>query len=166
MTPEERLEQLERELAALRDLEDIRTLKARYFAAVDVGWDAQLPDKREALIERVFAEDGVMEMLTATGPSVLRGRAELHAVYEQQLNAYPFGIHYGTNDDVRLDGDRAHAAWHVFAPCTDPDGVSRWFGGRYLVELVRTPEGWRIARLRQQVAFFTAFGEPWSGRGA
>jgi len=166
VSADERLARLERELRELRDLEEIRALKARYFAAVDVGWEAELPDKREQLIDGVFAEDVVLEMLTADGFTVLRGREALRDVYEEQLNAYPFGIHYGTNDLVELDGERASAAWHVLAPCTDPQNVSRWFGGRYLVDLVRTPEGWRIARLHQQVAFFTAFSEPWSGTGA
>jgi len=161
---EVRIEELEQELRALRDRERICNLMADYFAAVDVGWEAELPDKRERLIESVFAADVVVEMITGSGPSVFRGRTALREAYDRDFDAYPFGIHYGSNPRLTIDGDQADGAWHVFAPCTDPEGVSRWFGGRYLVEFARAPEGWRISRLVQQVAFFTAFDRPWSGR--
>jgi len=49
------------------DVEEIKKLKARYCDYVDLGWELEHPDRKERLIDEVFAENVVWEVPTANG---------------------------------------------------------------------------------------------------
>jgi len=56
--------------------------------------------------------------------------------------------HYVTNHVVDVNGDRARSTSYVLAQHVRADDVTFTLGGVYHDELVRTPDGWRIARRR------------------
>src|ERR1700761_4166188 len=98
MTTEERLGRLE-------DPGSIRHVKAPYCACVDVGWKTELPDRKDQLINEVFSEDMVWEVLTAAGPSDrLEGRQEIRDRFDAAIAPFPFGIHFVMTPKLEVDG--------------------------------------------------------------
>ena len=74
----------------------------------------------------------------------------IRAWLDKSLAAFPVTQHLITNIDVRIDGDRATSRAMVYNPmgAATREGPLHLFfmGGRYDDELVRTRDGWRIAK--------------------
>ena len=74
------------------------------------------------------------------------------------LSAFPVTQHLMSNIDVKLDGDRATARTMVVNPqgAATREGPLHYFyvGGRYDDELVRTAEGWKIAKRVETTLWF------------
>lgn len=102
--------------------------------------------------------------------------ADVHADYQdiavwvgvEEITAFMDAAHAGmgrtlhriTNIDVRLDGDRATARSYVDAVLMAADGGSGFNPvGFYDDELVRTADGWRIARRRFTMVRATALAD-------
>lgn len=74
----------------------------------------------------------------------LRGREELSAM----LSLAPHGVHLPGAARIEINGDSAEVIQsYLFIPATD----SKWNAGWYDRTVVRTPQGWRIARTRVKV---------------
>ena len=70
---------------------------------------------------------------------VLKGRAELSAM----LSLAPHGVHLPGAARIEIAGDTAEVVQsYLFVPSTD----DKWNAGWYRRTLVRTPEGWKIAK--------------------
>jgi hypothetical protein len=75
---------------------------------------------------------------------VLRGREELAAM----LSLAPHGAHLPGATRIELDGDRAETIQsYLFIPATD----AKWNAGWYSRTLVRTAQGWKIARTKIKI---------------
>jgi 3-phenylpropionate/cinnamic acid dioxygenase small subunit len=63
-------------------------------------------------------------------------------------------MHYITNVEAEIDGDTARVRAMFYNP-TQITGVAEMsmFGGYYFHDLVRTPDGWRSTRLREQMVW-------------
>ena len=76
---------------------------------------------------------------------------------EKALAIFPETLHLIGNSEVELDGDHARTRTAVYNPMffANPDGSRHHFavGAYYVDEMVRTPEGWRISRRREDHAF-------------
>ena len=93
----------------------------------------------------LFTEDTVYEVYRKS----LRGRAEVAAMLSQA----PHGLHIPGATRVDLQGDRAETVQsYLFVPTSN----DRWNAGWYLRTLVRTEQGWKIART---VVKFGRYGE-------
>lgn len=127
-------------LQALEDRLAIQDLMSRYAAMVDQrDWDA---------MDRVFSPDATIDYTTTGGISgPYRSTLEwLH----RALEPWPINLHYITNLTVELDGDRAKSRCYFYAPMgrAEQDGGQLVItnAGWYDDDLVRTDDGWRIAR--------------------
>lgn len=138
-----------RELS-IRELSDrlqIHDLLVRYARAIDArDW---------ALLDTCFLPDAEVDY-TATGG--IAGRyPEVRAWLARALAPFPVTVHYVTNSEVELSGDRARARTRVQNPMffADPDGSRREFtvGATYLDELVWTDDGWRIAKRSEEAGY-------------
>jgi uncharacterized protein (TIGR02246 family) len=113
----------------------IRELTARYNRAFD-DVDA------EAWAD-TFTPDGVMEY----GGPPISGRDDLVAM--SRATGYGY-VHVTTDPVIVVDGDRATQSCTLVVATRSkergPVGVA--MTGRYEDELVRTPDGWRLARRR------------------
>ena len=111
------------------DRSDIRDLLARYCVYLDLG-DA---DRWAAL----FTPDAVYQVYGRefTGHDGLRAMA----------NAAPGGFHLGGQPMIDVDGDRAQTMRNLLF-VEQGSGASR--RALYDDDLVRTEDGWRIARCR------------------
>ncbi len=136
----------------IRDRAAIEELLIRYAAAIDEeDWE---------LLDRVFVPDAEIDYTSSGGTS---GRyPEVRAWLEKVLPHFQVKQHLLANTTLHLDGDTARSRTYFFNPmgAPGPDGDVQLFfvGGYYNDELVRTPEGWRIARRVEEQAWFQ--GEP------
>lgn len=131
---------LERRVARLEDLEQIRQLFVRYKRHLD--------ERDFAAYSKLFSRDG--EWLGGTGHAV--GPAQIQAMLEERLgpNAPPPGpthFHLVAAPEIELDGDRARAevSWALITRGEgDVPEMTLW--GHYSDTLVREDGSWRFRR--------------------
>lgn len=138
-----------RELSA-REISDrlqIQDLLVRYTRAID--------SRDWALLDTCFLPDAQVDY-SATG-GVAGSYPEVRAWLAKALAPFPITVHYITNSQVELDGDRARARTLVLNPMffANPDGSLHDFtvGATYVDELVWTDDGWRIARRSEEAGY-------------
>ena len=134
-------------LQEITDRNEINDLLIRYTKAID--------QKDWKLLDTVFTPDGELDYVSSGG---IEGRyPEVRAWLEKALAIFPVTVHYVTNSEVTLRGDVASARTAVYNPMffKNPDGSMHHFavGAYYVDELVRTKQGWRIAKRREDQAF-------------
>jgi len=108
-------------------------------------------DSRDwALLDEVFTPDAVGDF----GAGVLNGREALRDLMKRMLGGSGPSQHLLGNHRVELDGDRARCVCQVRAfSAGTGSAASRHYEllGEYRDQLVRTPDGWRIARREMTV---------------
>lgn len=128
----------------LADRIEITDLLTRYATAVD--------DKDWPLYRSVFTADAQIDYSTAGGPT-----GDVDAVVAgltEQLALFSRTQHFISNIAVELDGDIAKVRAMFFNPMIVSPGKQFTCGGWYNHDLVRTPDGWRSARLVEDAAWF------------
>jgi 3-phenylpropionate/cinnamic acid dioxygenase small subunit len=133
------------ELRELQDKMEVHELLARYARGVDTrDWD---------LWRSVFTPDATVDYSSAG--AAVGSRDEVAAALERGIATLPWTQHIITNIEVDLDGDRAKVRAMFLNPMQLPglDGPS-CCGGYYHNDLVRTPEGWKSARLVEENVWF------------
>jgi uncharacterized protein (TIGR02246 family) len=106
----------------LEAIEQIRRLKARYFAYCDNNYD---PDG----IASLFTEDAVWE-----GGSFghYKGREEIREHFQRVSREIVFAAHLGMNAIIDVNGDTASAQWRMIMPSVVVEKgakEARWFHG-------------------------------------
>jgi 3-phenylpropionate/cinnamic acid dioxygenase small subunit len=131
----------------LSDRIQIQDLLTRYAAAID--------KKDWKLLDACFTPDAHLDYTSAGGTK--GPYPEVRQWLEKALAAFPVTVHFISNSTVELEGDRARARTYVINPMgfPNPDGSLHMFtvGAYYNDELVRTDEGWRIAKRVEEQAF-------------
>lgn len=132
-------------LADLIDKDAIQQVYVRYCEIVDA--------KRFDEMTEVFTADCIGDYTQALGPGVISpDRASLIASMHANLGegSNCSATHHNVmNFRIRIDGDRATAKVNYYAVhrgCGDHEGALYSMWGQYADQLVRAPEGWRIAR--------------------
>lgn len=128
----------------LADRIEITDLLTRYATAVD--------GKDWPLYRSVFTTDAQIDYSTAGGPT-----GDVDAVVAgliEQLQLFTRTQHFISNIAVELDGDTAKVRAMFFNPMIVSPGKQFTCGGWYNHDLVRTPDGWRSARLVEEAAWF------------
>jgi len=127
------------------DVLAVSKLISRYLRCLDTH-DA--PGMKDCLTEDLEA------FHTVTGP--LKGRDAFLALTMMEPPGLKMSQHYCTNQEITIDGDRATCLSYVFAQHVVAMGNEEVLmpgGAHYSHEFVRTPDGWRIARLRCDVTW-------------
>ncbi|KOG50333.1 nuclear transport factor 2 family protein [Streptomyces decoyicus] len=138
-------EAMQRQLQYLTDRAEITDLLDRYLRSLDEGrFD-------EAWARAFHTEDVTAELPVGT----VHGRSALLARVGAAMALFDRTVHLGTNAVLEIDGDRATArgtqlSTHVLADGTEGVFIS---AGHADSELVRTPEGWRIAASSLRIAW-------------
>lgn len=146
------LEDLERRVKVLEDIEDIKRLKHRYCAYCDDQYDA------DALAD-LFVEDAVWDGGTR---GVNNGRDQIRGFFKRAPQRLPFAIHMVLNPIIEVNGDRAKGTWYLFQPCTYAEGNRAvWGSARYDEEYVRVNGEWKFKHLKLTSHFWTPFNEGW-----
>lgn len=144
---------IEERLCVLEDLEEIRTLKARYAAACDDNYNADQ-------IAALFAEDAVWDG-GALGKA--DGRAAIRKFFNRAAKFFPFAIHNVMNPIIEVDGDRATGQWYLLQPATMASGNQAvWLAATYHDEYVRLDGRWMFKRLKVTSLFLTPYEQGWA----
>lgn len=122
------------------DIIAIQQLLAAYVYAIDAkDYDA---------LDAVFLPGATVDYRAAGG--AVGTWPDMKGWLERALAAFPLTQHLIGLPLVRLDGDRANARTMLFNPMqlARTQGGDKLFfvGCTYVDDLVRTPDGWRIAR--------------------
>jgi ketosteroid isomerase-like protein len=120
-------------LQLLQDEHAIRKVLEEYCLRLEVNQFDEWMD--------LFTEDTVYEVYKL----VLKGRAEVTKV----LGQAPHGVHIPGAARITIDADTAKTVQNYLFVST---GTDEWNAGWYFRDLVRTADGWKIARTRVKFA--------------
>ena len=147
------LQEIERRLKALEDVEEIKRLKHRYCAYCDDNYDADG-------IASLFTEDAIWD-------GGMMGRAEgrdgIRDFFTGSPESMTFAVHMVMNPIIEVDGDTAKGTWYLFQACTFAEGNRAvWGSARYNEDYVRVDGAWRFKHLRLTSFFWTPFDQGWT----
>jgi hypothetical protein len=130
------------------DRAEIIELLHRYALAIDTAdW---------ALLRGLFTADATADFASVgqyvEGESSVRGVDAIVAWLQAALAPFPDVLHFMSNHLVELRGDRASTLTYMHV-------LHMEMGGIYRCEAVRTPAGWRLARLALEERRFAAAAE-------
>ena len=146
------LQNLERRIRVLEDIEEIKVLKRRYCAYCDDNFDADG-------IASVFTEDAVWD----GGPrGKMEGRGQIRRYFQKTPQWMPFAVHMVLNPIIEVNGDTAKGTWYLFQACTLAEGDQAiWGSARYDEDYVRVNGQWLVQHLRLTSNFWTPFEDGW-----
>ena len=139
-------------LQELRDIEEIKKLKARYCYYVDEGrWDELM---------ELWTEDAVAEY----GPwGTYSGKESLGKFFREFVPTFvPFITHMVHNPLISVDGDSASGQWYFeCAGTVAPANRAVWIMGRYDETYQRATNDWKFKSLKVSFKYFTPYDEGW-----
>ncbi len=133
------LEELEKRVQALEDLEAIKKLHQTYINLMDnLEWEKVL---------NLFTEDGTAEVRDS---GVKRGRKELNEVYIDVLaknrGKERFDGHMAIEPDITVDGNTARGTWLIYILFSRP--AIEWVQGKNECEYRKENGVWKIKSLK------------------
>jgi hypothetical protein len=132
--------------AHLSDTLKIHRLLAAYARAVDTkDWE---------LYRSLFTADAEIDYSSAH-PGMIGTRDEVADRLATSLEPVPMMMHYITNIEADIEGDTAQVRAMFYNPLQVPgfDQIS-CCGGYYHHTMVRTAQGWRSSKLREESLWF------------
>ncbi len=148
------IEELARRVQRLEDIEAIKTLKARYCAACDRGYDADA-------IAAMYTEDGIWDGGRTFGRR--EGREAIRTHFRGAAARVAIARHQVMNPDITVadDGTTATGEWLLFQPCTDATAGAAWLAATYHDRYVKRDGAWLFAETVIEISFFTPYDEGW-----
>lgn len=127
-------------LQQLSDLEEIRTLKHRYFRGIDTADTALLSD--------LFTDDVIVEYRGGGYRVNLSGRLNMLDFLANSFHSGSIAMHHGHMPDITLDGpDDAHGLWYLEDLFINLEEKTNTTGTALYRDVYRRVDGrWRIAR--------------------
>ena len=147
------LQELEKRVQTLEDIEAIKKLKARYCGYCDAGYDA------DGLIS-LFTDDAVWD-----GGSFGRyeGRKAIYDFFAGVSKLLPFALHYVMNPQIDVEGDRASGRWYLLEPCTFAQGSQAVWGAAYYEDrYVKVGGAWKFQEVKLTSSFWTPYEQGWA----
>ncbi len=132
------------DLQALADRIAVEDLLTRYATAVDRrDWDRY---------RSVFTDDAEIDYTSAGG--IAGTLDEIIEFLTTTMDMFEMTQHLISNIDLVVDGDSATVTAMFNNPMRLPEGETWFTGGWYHHDLVRTSDGWRSRRLREESVWF------------
>lgn len=146
---EEKIARLEKELVRLRDREEIRELRHKYWRC--------MRDKLANEVMECFAEEA---KLSFGFNIVLEGKKAIYDFYSNMFEAENSArlVPQGHNPEIEMTGDTtAKGIWLLDVMNMDPGGgAGTRVGCQYDEWYVKEPNGWRISRLDNTYLYYEA----------
>jgi len=141
-------------LEELRDVEAIKTLKARYCHLVDARrWDE---------LAELWTEDATCDYGFFGS---YKGAKEIVNTFFRGLvaSASSFMVHMVHNPVVELHGDSASGSWYLTAQTTiQPANQAVWVMGIYKDRFRRVGGEWKLASLEFEFKYYTPYEDGWA----
>jgi uncharacterized protein (TIGR02246 family) len=136
------LEELQKKITRLEDIEAIKQLKARYCEICDHDdYDADA-------MASLFTEDGSWK---GDGVGHAEGREAIRELFAGFPKVIAGAQHIVANPLIEVDGDRAHGVWYLISAVTRSDGTtaSNWpsTAARYHDDYVKQNGEWKFRRV-------------------
>ena len=131
----------------LSDLEDIRTLKHRYFRGIDT---ADLP-----LLGTLFTNDLTVDYRGGTYRVRLEGRDNMLEFLANSFHSGAVAMHHGHMPEITLTGENAaEGIWYLEDIFIDVERSSHTIGSAIYRDVYRREDGvWKIARTEYDRVF-------------
>lgn len=131
-------------LQQLSDLEDIRTLKHRYFRSIDT---ANLKE-----LSNMFTDDITVEYHGGTYLVKVNGRENMVEYLANSFNANVVAVHQGHMPEIKLTGeDTAEGSWYLEDLFIDLGSRRRTIGTAIYYDTYRRENGeWKISSTRYE----------------
>ena len=133
------LEDLEKRVKAIEDLEEIKKLHQNYINLMDNLQYEEVLD--------LFTEDATAEVRNS---GVKRGKKELSEVYLGVLakarGTTRFDGHMAIEPDITVDGDTAKGTWLIYMLFSKP--TIQWVQGKNECEYRKENGKWKISKLK------------------
>ena len=150
------IDDLERRITVLEDIEAIKRLKARYCLICD---DNHNPDE----IVKLFAADGIWEGVDGIGAH--RGHAAIRKLFEGFRDRISFSQHNVMNPIIEVTGDTARGTWYFLGPFTFRKGNrAYWLAARYEEDYVKVAGEWKFRHLRAIGRMSAPYETGWANR--
>lgn len=150
----QRLEQLEKRMQRMEDIEALKSLKYEYGLICD---DHYNPDR----IVQLFTDDGIWDGGEAVG--VHQGHDAIRQLFINIANMIEFAVHYFLQPVIEIEenGNTAVGRWHLWQPSTLKGGSAVWLAGIEYDEYRKVKGKWLISKTKLDVLFMTPFEEGW-----
>ena len=157
------LEELEKRIACLEDIEAIKKLKAKYARACD--------EHSAELWTEVFTEDAIWEGGEGYGTHKTR---DLTYKMVAKPGPHPPSLHYFVNPEITIEGNKAYARWLMLranttvawtlGPKYEANDRVQWVVGYEDDEYVKVDGVWKQNKLKLTLLFqvqtpFEVFGK-------
>ena len=133
------LEDLEKRVKAIEDLEEIKKLHQHYINLMD--------NLRYEEVLDLFTEDATVEVRNS---GVKKGRKELSEVYIDILaknrGTERFDGHMAVEPDITVEGDTARGSWLIYMLFSKP--TIQWVQGKNECEYRKENGKWKISKLK------------------
>ena len=133
------LEDLEKRIQALEDLEEIKKLHQNYINLMD--------DLRYEEVLDLFTEDGTAEVRNS---GIKRGKRELAEVYlgvlAKKRGTTRYDGHMAVEPDITVEGDTARGTWLIYMLFSKP--TIQWVQGKNECEYRKEEGKWKISKLK------------------
>ena len=148
------LEELERRIQALEDLEAIKKLKARYAQICDNDYD---PDD----LAKLFTEDAEF-VLTEKGVTERdKGKDAIRKRFAVMPTRIAFAVHHFVQPYIEIKGNKAQGLWYMWTPATLADGQCVWGSGIEKDKYEKVNGEWLIAETHLTIFFRAPYGKGW-----
>ena len=144
------VEELEKRLRTMEDIEEIKQLQARYVnCLITTQWDE--------LID-CFTENGVVDLHAG----LAKGKEAFTKLFKEKIAMTHVGLEgcYVVHPIISVDGDKAKGSWLLYTKFSQPHKIQRvppesgegdapdWLQGYYEMEYVRENGKWKISLLK------------------
>ncbi len=133
------LEDLEKRIQALEDLEEIKRLHQHYINLMD--------NLRYADVLDLFTEDATVDIRNS---GIKKGRKEMAEIYIDVLaknrGSIRYDGHMAIQPDIKVDGNTAKGTWLIYMLFSKP--VIEWVQGKNECEYRKENGRWKISKLK------------------
>ena len=133
------LEDLEKRVKAIEDMEEVKKLHQKYISLMDNLQYEQVLD--------LFTEDATSEVRRS---GVKRGRKEMEQIYLGTLaknrGATRYDGHLAIQPEITVDGDTAKGTWLIYMLFSRP--TVHWVQGKNECEYRKENGQWKISKLK------------------
>ena len=133
------LEELEKRVRALEDLEEIKKLHQHYINLMDNLQYEEVLD--------LFTEDATSEVRNF---GIKKGKKEMAEIYlgvlAKKRGKTRFDGHMAIEPDVTVDGDTAKGTWRIYMLFSKPE--IQWVQGKNECEYKKENGTWKISKLK------------------
>ncbi len=149
---EPEIQRLKAILKELKDMEEIRELKARYCYLMD--------ERRWDELQEVWTEDAVVDFGSW---GVFRGKEAIDKFYKESSAPLSFVVHMAHNPLIEVQGDSAWGEWYLTSQATlAPTRQAVWIMGRYHDWYQRVGGRWKIKSMKLDLKYYTPYEEGWA----